>query len=131
MAQALSYVYFEDQHGLRPVGTVFTRDEAWHIATAIAKLPDRLAFSVREVVEMVKRVSGVDFKVEIAPRRPGDPAQFVAVSDRAREMLGWAPQYDDLTTIITPLPGSKRCEKQVPAPPHLSCSLRRRPRINN
>jgi UDP-glucose 4-epimerase len=58
-------------------------------------------FSVREVVEMVKRVSGVDFKVEIAPRRPGDPAQIVAASDRARMKLGWEPQYDDLATIIT------------------------------
>ena len=57
-------------------------------------------FSVLEVVEMVKRVSGVDFKVEIAPRRPGDPAQIVAASDRARAMLGWTPQYDDLATII-------------------------------
>jgi UDP-glucose 4-epimerase len=57
-------------------------------------------FSVREVVEMVKRVSGVDFKVEIAPPRPGDPAQIVAASDRARAMLGWTPQYDDLVTII-------------------------------
>jgi UDP-glucose 4-epimerase len=57
-------------------------------------------FSVREVVEVVKRVSGVDFKVEIAPRRPGDPAQIVAASDRAHAMLGWTPQYDDLPTII-------------------------------
>jgi UDP-glucose 4-epimerase len=57
-------------------------------------------FSVREVIKMVKRVSGVDFKVEIAPRRPGDPAQIVAASDRARAMLGWTPQYDDLATII-------------------------------
>ncbi len=58
-------------------------------------------FSVCEVVEMVKRVSGIDFKVEIAPRRPGDPAQIVAASDRARAMLGLTPRYDDLATIIT------------------------------
>ena len=57
-------------------------------------------FSVREVVEMAKRVSGVDFDVEIAPRRPGDPAQIVAASDRARMMLGWKPAHDDLATII-------------------------------
>jgi UDP-glucose 4-epimerase len=57
-------------------------------------------FSVREVIETVKRVSGVDFKVEIAPRRPGDPAQIVAACDRARTLLGWTPQYDDLATII-------------------------------
>ena len=49
---------------------------------------------------MVKRVSGVDFKVEIAPRRPGDPAQVVAASERARAALGWKPQYDDLATIV-------------------------------
>src|SRR5215469_8633180 len=57
-------------------------------------------FSVREVVEMVKRITGVDFKVEIASRRPGDPAQIVAASDRARMLLGWTPQYDDLATIV-------------------------------
>jgi UDP-glucose 4-epimerase len=57
-------------------------------------------FSVREVIEMVKRVSGVDFKVEVAPRRLGDPAQIVAASDRARTMPEWKPQYDDLATIV-------------------------------
>jgi UDP-glucose 4-epimerase len=57
-------------------------------------------FSVREVIEMVKRVSNVDFKVEIASRRPGDPAKIVATSDRVRTILGWTPQYDDLATII-------------------------------
>jgi UDP-glucose 4-epimerase len=57
-------------------------------------------FSVREVTEMVKHVSGVDFKVEVAPRRPGDPAQIIAASDPVRMKLGWAPQYDDLATIV-------------------------------
>jgi UDP-glucose 4-epimerase len=55
-------------------------------------------FSVREVIEMVKRVSGVDFKVEIAPRGPGDPAQIVAAPIAPRAMLGRTPQYDDLAT---------------------------------
>ena len=53
-------------------------------------------FSVREVIQMVKRVSGVDFKVEVAPRRPGDPAQIVAACNRARVKLGWSAWYDDL-----------------------------------
>ncbi len=52
------------------------------------------------MVGIVKRISGVDFKVEIAPRRPGDPAQIVAAADRARAILGSTPQYDDLATII-------------------------------
>jgi UDP-glucose 4-epimerase len=58
-------------------------------------------FSVLEVIETVKRVSGVDFKVEIAPRRPGDPAQIVASSDRARALIGWKPKLDDLETIAS------------------------------
>ena len=58
-------------------------------------------FSVLEVIEMVKRVSGIDFKVEIAPRRAGDPAQIVAASDRIRAALGWTPRFDDLETIVS------------------------------
>jgi UDP-glucose 4-epimerase len=57
-------------------------------------------FSVLEVIDAVKRVSGVDFKVDIAPRRPGDPAQIVASSEKAREKLGWRPRYDELSTIV-------------------------------
>jgi UDP-glucose 4-epimerase len=58
-------------------------------------------FSVLEVIETVKRVSGVDFKVETAARREGDPACIVANSQRARTILGWEPRYDDLSTIVT------------------------------
>jgi UDP-glucose 4-epimerase len=58
-------------------------------------------FSVLEVIDAVKRVSGVDFAVDHAGPRPGDPAQIVARSDRARDLLGWQPQFDDLTTIVT------------------------------
>jgi UDP-glucose 4-epimerase len=57
-------------------------------------------FSVIEVIDTVKRVSGVDFAVEIAPARPGDPAQIVARSDRIRAVLGWRPQFDNLATIV-------------------------------
>jgi len=57
-------------------------------------------FSVLDVIDAVKRVSGVDFKVDIAPRRPGDPAQIVARSERVRDKLGWQPRYDDLSTIV-------------------------------
>ncbi len=57
-------------------------------------------FSVLDVVETVKRVSGVDFRVENAPRRPGDPARIVANSQLARTTLGWQPRFDDLPTIV-------------------------------
>ena len=57
-------------------------------------------FSVLEVIEIVKRAAGIDFQVEIAGRRPGDPARIVAAADRARSTLGWHPQLDDLPTIV-------------------------------
>jgi UDP-glucose 4-epimerase len=56
-------------------------------------------FSVREVIEAVKRISGVDFRVDTAPRREGDPARIVADSTQIRETLGWQPRFDDLSTI--------------------------------
>jgi UDP-glucose 4-epimerase len=58
-------------------------------------------FSVREVIETVKRVSGVNFKVENAPRRPGDPAALVAATQKIRTILSWHPQFDSLATIVT------------------------------
>ncbi len=58
-------------------------------------------FSVREVIDAVRRVSGVDFAVEKAERRPGDPAMIVANPGLAREVLGWTPRFDDLDTIIS------------------------------
>jgi UDP-glucose 4-epimerase len=57
-------------------------------------------FSVREVTETVKRVAGKDFLVETAPRRQGDPARIVAASERIRDILGWRPRFDDLSTIV-------------------------------
>jgi UDP-glucose 4-epimerase len=57
-------------------------------------------FSVLDVIDAVKRVSGVDFRVDYAGKRPGDPAQIVAKSDRIRQTLGWRPQFDDLATIV-------------------------------
>ncbi|GFO60179.1 UDP-glucose 4-epimerase GalE [Geomonas silvestris] len=56
--------------------------------------------SVREVIEVVKQVSGVDFKVLEGPRRPGDPPNLVAGADRIRTLLDWTPRYADLTTIV-------------------------------
>lgn len=58
-------------------------------------------FSVLEVIEAVKRLSEMDFPVHMAGRRPGDPAELIAASDRIRANLGWKPQYDNLDTIVT------------------------------
>jgi len=57
-------------------------------------------FSVLEVIDAVKRAAGVDFRVEFAARRPGDPARIVAAADRARALLDWQPQFGELSTIV-------------------------------
>jgi UDP-glucose 4-epimerase len=57
-------------------------------------------YSVLEVIEVMKRVSGVDFPVKLSPRRAGDPAAIVAKADRIRAELGWVPQHDDLDGIV-------------------------------
>ncbi len=57
-------------------------------------------FSVREVVEMAKKVTGVDFSVQDAPRRAGDPPALTADSTKLKNTTGWRPNHDDLEFII-------------------------------
>jgi UDP-glucose 4-epimerase len=57
-------------------------------------------FSVLEVIDAVKRVSGNDFEVRLSPPRPGDPAAIVAGSAKIRQRLGWSPRHDDLDEIV-------------------------------
>ncbi len=57
-------------------------------------------FSVKEVISRVKEITGVDFKVNQLPRRPGDPASLTAESSRLSKLTGWKPKYDDLNLII-------------------------------
>lgn len=57
-------------------------------------------FSVKEVIETVKQVTGRDFPVVISPRRAGDPAVLIASSDKARRVLGWNPTRNKLSSII-------------------------------
>ena len=57
-------------------------------------------FSVREVIETCRRVTGHPIPAEIKDRRPGDPPALVAASDRARDELGWKPELVDLETIV-------------------------------
>ena len=57
-------------------------------------------YSVLDVIDSVKRQSGIDFEVETTGRRPGDAAAVVANASLARAELGWQPSYDDLDTIV-------------------------------
>ena len=57
-------------------------------------------FSVKEVVEVARRVTGHAVPVLAAPRRPGDPAILIASSQKIRRELGWQPRFADLETIV-------------------------------
>ena len=57
-------------------------------------------YSVLEVIDAVKQVSGCDFPVRLQKRRAGDPATLVASNERATSVLGWRPRHDSLPTII-------------------------------
>jgi len=57
-------------------------------------------YSVKEIIEIVKKVSGVQFKVELGERRAGDPAKLLAKAEKIGEVLGWKPKYQDLEIII-------------------------------
>ncbi|MFA7298206.1 MAG: UDP-glucose 4-epimerase GalE [Candidatus Absconditabacterales bacterium] len=57
-------------------------------------------FSVKEVTEAVKKISGKDFKVEIGPRRLGDPSILIADSHAAQSFLNWKPKYIDLEDMV-------------------------------
>lgn len=58
-------------------------------------------FSVKEVIDTARQVTGKEIKTIECDRRPGDPPALVGSSDRARQILGWNPQYADLKTILT------------------------------
>jgi UDP-glucose 4-epimerase len=57
-------------------------------------------FTVREVIDVVKAESGVDFLVQETGRRAGDPAALMADNTRIKNVLGWQPDFDDLNTIV-------------------------------
>jgi len=66
----------------------------------VYNLGNGTGFSVQQVVDAVREVTGHAVPVEVGPRRAGDPAQLVASSDRIRADLGWSPRHADLTGIV-------------------------------
>ncbi|HHH44068.1 MAG TPA: UDP-glucose 4-epimerase GalE [Gammaproteobacteria bacterium] len=73
-------------------------------------------YSVREVIDAVNRVNGKPIKVIEEPRRAGDPPALIAKADRARQVLGWEPRYDDLDFIVkTSLEWERKLQEQETA----------------
>ncbi len=66
----------------------------------VYNLGNGAGFSNRQVIDVVREVTGHPIPFDVAPRRPGDPAELVASSDKARGELGWTPARADLHEIV-------------------------------
>ncbi|MBD5156238.1 MAG: UDP-glucose 4-epimerase GalE [Butyrivibrio sp.] len=66
----------------------------------IFNLGNGVGFTVNEVIETARKVTGHPIPAAVAPRRAGDPAQLIASSDKAKTVLGWKPEHADLEEII-------------------------------
>jgi len=68
--------------------------------SAVYNLGNNRGYSVREVIELARKVTGKPIPAIEADKRPGDPAVLIASSDKIKKNLGWKPEYEDLETII-------------------------------
>lgn len=66
----------------------------------IFNLGNGVGFTVKEVIDTARKVTGHPIPAKITPRRAGDPAQLIASSEKARSVLGWHPEHADLEEII-------------------------------
>lgn len=71
-----------------------------HEDSGVFNLGSGSGYSVREIIEMARDVTGAEIPAEEAPRRPGDPPRLISDSSAAREVLGWQPDHDDIRAII-------------------------------
>ncbi|WML36805.1 UDP-glucose 4-epimerase GalE [Clostridium sp. OS1-26] len=66
----------------------------------ICNLGNGTGFSVKQVIEVCRKVTECNIEAEVAPRREGDPAILIASSDKAKKQLGWNPKYNSIETIV-------------------------------
>ncbi|MCL6631156.1 MAG: UDP-glucose 4-epimerase GalE [Alicyclobacillus herbarius] len=74
--------------------------EAGQAVTEAFNLGNGAGFSVKQVIDVAREVTGHPIPAVVGPRRGGDPAVLVASSDKARQVLGWRPEYTDLREIV-------------------------------
>ncbi len=66
----------------------------------VFNLGNGVGFTVKEIIDVARKVTGHPIPAEIVPRRAGDPAELIAASDKAKQVLGWRPALDDVETIV-------------------------------
>jgi UDP-glucose 4-epimerase len=94
------YIHVMDLASAHRLAVERLRTEDAGVGAEAFNLGNGEGFSVKQVIEVARAVTGHPIPATVAPRRAGDPAVLVASSDKARQVLGWQPRYADLKTIV-------------------------------
>jgi len=94
------YIHVSDLAEAHLLALAALESEAAAKSRLVFNLGNGQGFSVREVIESARRVTGHSIPAEVHPRRPGDPAVLVASSEKAIRELGWKPAYTELDSIL-------------------------------
>ncbi|MGA7241627.1 MAG: UDP-glucose 4-epimerase GalE [Terracidiphilus sp.] len=94
------YIHVSDLADAHLLAVKALETDAAEKSRLIFNLGNGQGFSVREVIESARRVTGHPIPAELHPRRPGDPAVLVASSDKAIREMGWKPRYTQLDDIV-------------------------------
>jgi UDP-glucose 4-epimerase len=94
------YIHVSDLADAHMLAVKALESDAAAKSRLIFNLGNGKGFSVREVIESARRVTGHPIPAELHPRRPGDPAVLVASSEKAIRELGWKPRYTQLDDIL-------------------------------
>lgn len=91
------YVHVEDLIAAHILALEYLRAGS---SSNIFNLGSNSGYSVKQMLEAAREVTGKEIPAKVAPRRAGDPSTLVAASDKAKTILGWQPQYTDVKKII-------------------------------
>ncbi len=96
------YIHVQDlaEAHLLALGALGEKSRSGRLGQLIFNIGNGQGFTVLEVIESVRRVTGRPIAVEECPRRPGDPAVLVASSEKIKAELGWTPRFAELDKII-------------------------------
>ena len=94
------YIHVSDLAEAHVLGLGRLLNQAPQAEPLIYNLGNGTGYSVQQVIEAAKAVTGRGLLAHVAPRRPGDPAQLVAGAEKARRELGWLPRYPQLEVIL-------------------------------
>lgn len=92
------YIHVEDLIDAHILAMQYLKEQN---TSNIFNLGSSQGFSVKEIVETARAVTGIDITAKIGQRRAGDPSKLIASSDKAKKILGWQPSHTDINGIIT------------------------------